>query len=45
MPVYMTEEYVQPQLDALKYQYSHADEIASKAAGVDGYASDYSSGL
>lgn len=33
-PVYLTEKYVQPQLDALKYEYSHADEIANKAAGI-----------
>lgn len=34
-PVYLTEKYVQPQLDTLKYEYSHAGEIANKAAGVE----------
>jgi hypothetical protein len=43
-PIYLTEKYVQPQLDTLKYQYSHVDEIANKAAGVDTYTS-HSSGL
>lgn len=33
-PIYLTEKFVQPQLDALRYQYSHADEIAIKAAGI-----------
>lgn len=43
-PIYLTEKFVDPQLDALKYQYSHAEEIANKAAAVDTYQ-NHSSGL
>jgi hypothetical protein len=43
-PIYLTEKFVDPELNALKYQYSHAEEIANKAASVDTYK-DHSSGL
>ncbi|HEX5456019.1 MAG TPA: hypothetical protein VFW77_01500 [Candidatus Saccharimonadales bacterium] len=43
-PVYLMEKFVQPQLDEMKYQYSHAEEIANKAASVDTYK-NHSSGL
>lgn len=33
-PIYLMDKFVQPQLDAMKYNYSHAEEIANTAAGI-----------
>lgn len=37
-PIYLMDKFVQPHLDTMKYNYSHADEIANKMAGVDTYS-------
>jgi hypothetical protein len=34
-PICLMDKFVQPQLDALKYNYSHAEEIANAAAGIN----------
>lgn len=40
-PIYLMEKFVQPQLDTLRYQYSHAEEIANNAAGIKTHKQSY----
>ncbi|HET7673607.1 MAG TPA: hypothetical protein VFK11_03795 [Candidatus Saccharimonadales bacterium] len=40
-PIYLMEKFVQPQLDVLRYQYSHAEEIANNAAGIKTHNQNY----